>query len=193
MTTTRLTLNDVPPRLRMAVGDDTIDFICYSKREQSHGVSINQISFGIAGLLFCSLLLFLLYNTYVDNGVSNWEVYTTDTDNERIGLIVLLVILLAFLYATVRGILSAAKEGGSFIGTSKRLIRFRKNTVNYFDWEQFTGRVDVNVVSRYVMLERQQKEEVNDILVHKKLFLTGLEQPTEVGAFCQQRINENQA
>ncbi|MEI6222363.1 MAG: hypothetical protein WCP97_06380, partial [bacterium] len=86
------------------------------------------------------------------------------------------------------------KEGSWFVGTSKRLVEWRKNLLRSRDWEQFNGTVEVS--SNNLSLEMrtgrmQSRKNSSPQYVPDRVYISGIEDAILIEGICRKRIQEN--
>lgn len=94
------------------------------------------------------------------------------------------------------GLITLFKKGGYFVGTENRIINYNSGTIKYFDWEQFTGNVELNFNKKNISLEMRRgkikkRDNGTDEFIPEILHLSGIENLIEVEKICRERIKEN--
>lgn len=89
-------------------------------------------------------------------------------------------------------------EGGYFVGTPTRLVSYRNGKFKSYDWEQFTGTIEVNgnIQNGNITFTMRTGEMVSrkngpDQYVPDTTYIAGVENVFEVERLCRQRIREN--
>lgn len=195
----------LPPELISAIGSEPRDFIVKAKRSQPVKVSLALIIFGAVWFLF-SCVFVILFMGPVFQGkevhfLANDVPTVAGPGNLKpllapaliIGFFVLIGILL--LFAGFRMLL---KKGGWFIGTPTRLISFRNGSYRSIDWEQFSGDIEVSGNARKgnLTLGMRSGKMVSskngpDRYVPDTLYISGIENVSEIEQLCRRRIKEN--
>jgi hypothetical protein len=94
------------------------------------------------------------------------------------------------------GLYSLFQKGGYFVGTNNRLIRYSKGVVNTYDWEQFTGNMEINGVKGDISLQLRsgkmvQRKNKPDEFVPDTVYISGITDVLEIEKNCRTRIKEN--
>ncbi|WP_431242400.1 hypothetical protein ACQ9BO_21490 [Flavobacterium sp. P21] len=112
------------------------------------------------------------------------------------GIIILLV--LAGIYVTIRSIYGIFQNGGYFVGTETRLIQFRNGNTTSTDWEQFTGSIKIKAKNNFGEIEfelrtgkMESRKNQPDKFVPDIIYLTGIDNVYEIEKKCRLRIKEN--
>jgi len=110
-------------------------------------------------------------------------------------LFVLLFVFIGFTYL-ISGIISLFKKGGYYVGTETKLIHYKKNKIEYFDWEQFTGGIKVNLKKNEIILELRRgkmvkKKKGPDTFIPDSIYLCGIKKVLVIEKACRERIKEN--
>ena len=133
-------LTSLPADLKSVIGTEQIDFSIIAKRKQPLKNSWGLIAFGTIWSAFISIFVFTflgpLFKGEEVHFKVNDEPTTGSLDNFEpllvptlfIGLFV--VVGIAILFS---GIYSFFQKGGNYVGTSTRLIHYRKGTIKTYD------------------------------------------------------------
>ena len=94
------------------------------------------------------------------------------------------------------GFYSFSQKGGYFVGTASRLLRYHKDVIKSFDWEQFTGTMEANIKKGDLALQLRTGK-----MVHRKnnssyyvpdmVYISGVTNVLEIEQLCRKRIKEN--
>jgi len=193
----------LPQDLRTVIGNEKIDFSVFAKRKQPKALSFGIIGFSLLWLslpLIGSYAFFkpLFYNEDVHFKVN--DVPTTANWDNLEPMIFPSLILILFLVIgfglLILGLISFFKKGGYYVGTEHRIINYVNGTIKYYDWEQFTGNVELNFKKKNISLEMRRgkmKKRNNraDVFVPEILHLSGIDNLIEVEKICRERIKEN--
>ncbi len=88
------------------------------------------------------------------------------------------------------------QRGGYFVGTNNRLISYRKGIINTYDWEQFTGNMEINNRKGDFSLQLRtgkmvQRKNKPDEFVPDVIYISGISDVLEIEKKCRIRIKEN--
>lgn len=200
MKTTKLQL---PKDLLSVIGNETIDFSVYAKRKQPKVLSYGIIGFSLIWLVIPTIGSYAFFKPlfkgedvrFKVNDVpttANWENLEPMVFPSLI-LILFLAIGVGFL---LWGIITLFKKGGYYVGTENRIINYLNGTIKYFDWEQFTGNIELNFKKKNISLEMRRgkmrkRNNGPDEFIPEILHLSGIENIIEVERICRERIKEN--
>ena len=82
------------------------------------------------------------------------------------------------------------------MGTTNRLVRYRKGIINTFDWEQFSGNMEINTKKGNISLQLRtgkmvSKKNSSDQFVPDVVYISGVANVLEIEKICRKRIKEN--
>jgi hypothetical protein len=196
-------LTKMPVDLQSIIGSENIDFLVKARRKQPVKNSLGIIFFGTLWTAFTSIFVIALFGPLFRGEEAHFKVdgvpTTASWENFRpmmtpaliIGLFVLIGIgMLAW------GLYSLFQKGGYFVGTNNRLIRYSKGVVNTYDWEQFTGNMEINGVKGDISLQLRsgkmvQRKNKPDEFVPDTVYISGITDVLEIEKNCRTRIKEN--
>jgi hypothetical protein len=193
----------LPMELVSVVGSEKIDFSVLAKRNNPAGGAIGLIFFGAFWTAFISIFVVLIFGPlfkgedvhFEANGVSttaNWENFEPMIFPTLLtGLFVLVGIGML-----VWGFYSLFQKGGYFVGTASRLVRYRKGIINTFDWEQFSGNMEINHRKGNIELQLRtgrmvSRKNRSDEFVPDTVYISGATNILEIEKICRKRIKEN--
>jgi hypothetical protein len=194
----------LPEELLVNIGTDTKEFAVKGKRLRPIGKSIFRIVFGIVWLGFTSIFVVLMLGPLfkgeevqmVVNGVTE----TAGKGNLKPLLfpaIFLGIFVSVGLIVLIPGIISLFKKGGYFVGTPTRLVYYKKGLLQSFDWEQFSGNIELRGNNKngnlYLELRTGQmvSQKGGSRYVPDVVYLCGIQGAFEVEQMCRKRIKEN--
>lgn len=198
-------MNDLilPVDLQSIIGNENMDFLVKAKRNQPVKNSIGIIMFGTIWTAFVSIFVIAFFGPifrgeethFTVDGVptsASWENFRPMvTPALIIGLFVLIGIgMLAW------GLYSLFQKGGYFVGTNNRLIKYYKGIVNTYEWEQFTGNMEINSIKGDISLQLRtgkmvQRKNRPDEFVPDIIYISGITDVLEIEKNCRKRIKEN--
>jgi hypothetical protein len=174
-----------------------------AKRKQPVKNSIGIILFGAFWTAFVSIFVVVFLGPifrgeethFKVNGVltsASWENFRPMlTPTIIIGVFVLIGIgMLTW------GFYSLFQKGGFFVGTNSRLVGYNKGIVNTYDWEQFTGNMEINSSKGDISLQLRtgkmvQRKNKPDEFVPDVIYISGITDVLEIEKNCRKRIKEN--
>ncbi len=193
----------LPRDLKTVIGNETIDFSVFSKRKQPKKHSYSIILFSIVWLILPLIGAVAFFKPLFEGKDVNFSVNDVPTTANLDNIEPMLVpgVFLS-LFVTIGigmliwGIVSLYKKGGYFVGTKTRLINYNNGTIKYYDWEQFTGNVELNISKNNISLEMRRgkmkhRENGPDKFVPEIIHLSGIENLLTVEQICRKRIKEN--
>lgn len=197
--------NTLPPELINVIGSDPHDFIVKAKRSQPPKVSLAIIIFGAVWLAFSTIFLFVflgpLFQGREVHFLANDVPTTAGPGNLKPILLPALIIGLFVFIGIVMlgvGLRMLFKKGGYFVGTPTRLISFKNGSYRSIDWEQFSGDIEVtgNEKKGNITLGMRTGKMVSskngpDRYVPDTLYISGIENASEIEKLCRKRIKEN--
>lgn len=195
---------DLPRNLQAIIGDQEIDFVGYAKRKYPRALSFGLVGLGVFWLSLTSIAAYAFFKPLLNGGElhirENGVEVTATMDNldpVLVPALLLIVFLVAGFFILVFGITIAFKKGGYFVGTKDRIINYAGQTINYYDWEQFTGNIELNFKKKNISLEmRRGRFDSKDKGRHNEfvpdtLHVSGIENLVELEKVCRIRIKEN--
>jgi hypothetical protein len=197
------TIQSLPADLKSVIGTEKVDFSIISKRKQPSNKSWGLILFGTIWSAFISIFVVAFLGPIFKGEESHFKVNGEETtaswENFEpmlvpsliIGLFV--VVGIAILFS---GIYSFFQKGGNFVGTENRLIHYRKGTIKTYDWEQFTGNMEINIKKEDMSMELRtgkmvSRNDKSDEYVPDTLYISGVADVLEIEKLCRKRIKEN--
>jgi hypothetical protein len=198
-------MNDLtmPIELQSIIGKEDIDFLVKAKRKQPVKNSFGIILFGTVWTAFISIFVIAFLGPifkgeethFTVNGVptsASWENFRPMLTP---ALIIVLFVLIGIGMLTW-GFYSLFQKGGYFVGTNNRLIKYYKGIVNTYDWEQFTGNMEINSLKGDISLQLRtgkmvQRKNRPDEFVPDIIYISGITDVLEIEKKCSKRIKEN--
>lgn len=194
---------ELPYELKSLIGNAKIDFIVHSKRIKPLNKSIESIVWGFAILAFISIFVIAFLGPVFRNSESHFLLDGVATsaswDNFQpllIPTIIFTIITICGLKLVLYGIYSIFKKGGIYVATNANLYFYAKRKVKSFDWEQFTGNIEINLKNGNVYLELRKGQIANihnneDEFVPEGIDIIGVDNVINFDKVCRQRIKEN--
>ncbi|MEJ7822833.1 MAG: hypothetical protein WKF85_10955 [Chitinophagaceae bacterium] len=193
----------LPTDLQSVIGAERIDFSVISKRNQPLKKSLVPIAFGTIWTAFTCIFVFAFLGplfkgedaTFKVNGVPT----TVSWDNFQPMLVPALFIgtfVLVGIGILTWGIYSILQKGGYFVGTANRLIRYRKGNITSYNWEQFSGNMEINNKNGDISMQLRTGKMVSnrnspDIFVPDTVYISGAMDILDIEKICRKRIKEN--
>ena len=193
----------LPTELESVIGTEKIDFSVFAKRNKPAGQSIGLVFFGIFWLAFTSIFVIAFFGPLFTKGEVHFETNGVPTvgswENFEPMLVPALVIGLFVLIGiglTLGGLYSFFQKGGYFVGTASRLLRYNNGTLYSFDWEQFSGNMEINNKKGNIALQLRTGKMVSsknspDRFVPDVVYISGVSDVLEIEKICRKRIKEN--
>jgi hypothetical protein len=193
----------LPEALNSIIGNEKVDFLEKAKRSQPLKKSIVTIVFGVIWTGFTSIFVFAFLGPVFSGEVVHFKSNGIPTEGSLdnfqpllMPTIIITVFVLVGIALTVSGIYALFQQGGYFVGTSTRLIKFSKGIVNSYDWEQFTGNIELNIKKGDISLELRTGKMVSkkngpDKFVPDIVDISGVKDVLNVEKLCRNRIKEN--
>lgn len=196
---------NLPEELSRFVGSESRDFAIKASRAYSFSYSMffflfaffwTSFTVGILSAFFWPLL-FGREVHFTSNGIA--EVASLNNLEPlmfpAIMLVVFLVTGLAMIFSSLYMLF---KDGGYFVATPTRLVKYFKGNLQSIDWEQFTGNIEVKNSSKLgdVTLQMRTGKMVSrkngsDRFVPDTIFIGGIKNVLDVEQICRKRIKEN--
>ncbi len=198
-------MNDftMPANLQSIIGNESVDFLVKAKRKQPVKNSFGIIVFGTIWSGFVSIFVFALFGPLFRGEEAHFKVDGVPTsaswENFQPILTPALIIGL-FVFIGVGmltwGFYSLFQRGGYFVGTNNRLIGYNKGVIKTYDWEQFTGNMEINDLKGDISLQLRSGKMVSrknkpDEFVPDVIYISGITDVLEVEKDCRKRIKEN--
>lgn len=194
---------DLPSEFLSIIGNEKIDFAVKPKRYQARSKSLILFFFATFWCVFVSIFVIAFFGPLLTGGEvhfsSNGEPQVASEDNLKP---LLLPALIIGLFAVVGiglmtwALTSMFKKAGYFVGTATRLMHYRNGKLITYDWEQFTGVVEVNLKRGDIEFElrtgrMQSRKNGPDRYVPNKVEISGVDNPQEIELITRKRIKEN--
>lgn len=195
----------LPTELLTALGSESQDFSVKAARKQPLSKSLFLLAFGTFWTLFSGMFAAIFISPVLLGGESHFTVNGVATvasaDNMGAlvapGLFIGLFLLVGFAILG-GGFYSLLAKGGYFVGTPTRLVNYRNGTLKSYDWEQFTGTIEVSGNERNgsISLELRTGKMVSqkngpDRYVPDIIYIASIENAFEIERLCRRRIREN--
>ncbi|QWX84669.1 hypothetical protein H0I23_03205 [Cellulophaga sp. HaHaR_3_176] len=198
-------IHSAPLALKNIIAGEDVDFFIKSKRDQPAKPFYFLLMFGFIWFAFTSIFIAAFFGPLFFgneiNFTSNGQPVTASFDNYEPlifpaivnGLFVLLG--LAFIGS---GIASLLKKGSYYVGTEKRLLKYKNGEYSSYNWDQFTGNIHVHTKSTNGSLQlelrtgsmRSRKNKPSQYVPHT-LYISGILNATKIEHKCSLRIKEN--
>ncbi len=195
---------ELPIELHKSIGDEEIDFIVFAKRRLPRTFSYRIVLFGIIWLVFSSFITLIVVSTLLieSTNVQPIDKLGSLTLSGLISLgtpgFIVMLFLLVGIAIVAGGVLLLFKKGGYFVGTENKIIRYLNGHTRYYNWDQFTGNVELNFKKKNISLEMRKGsiisiDDLKNVLIRNYLHLSGIENAKEIDNKCRKRINESQS
>lgn len=196
-------LTSIPSDFQSVIGSEKMDFSIIAKRKKPLKKSFFIIAFGMFWTGFISIFVVVFLGPifrgeeahFTTNGVPT----TASWDNFKpmigpaliIGFFVLIGLAMLFW-----GFYSMLQKGGYYVGTPNRLIHYYKGNITSYDWEQFSGNMEVNSIKGDISMElrtgsMESTRNRPDKYVPNIVYISGVEGVLEIAEICRKRIKEN--
>ncbi len=195
--------SQLPYELHSVIGSESVDFSTISKRNRPRKTSVTIIVIGVVWTAFTSIFLLALFGPLIRSGqvtIKVNDVPTTATWNNFEPILIPTIIIGFFALVGLAfisfGIFSLISKGGHFIGTSDRLILYRKGSIKAYNWEQFSGNMEINLNKGDMSLELRSgslmsRKNGPDYFVPDTIHISGVPDVLEIEKHCRRRIREN--
>lgn len=198
-------MNDylIPPALQSVTGEEKVDFSVLAQRVQLLKKTVFNITFGLVIFFIVATIFRIFLGPVLDGGELHYSengIQRTATADNMGRLIIPGIVLAVFMIVAVvtvsKSVYQLFQNGGYFVGTEKRLINYRKGYIKIYDWEQFTGSMDVNISTGDIMMVLRSGKVVSrkngdDQFVNDLLYISGVDNVLDLERKCRIRIQEN--
>ncbi len=195
----------MPPEINSTLAGERPEFVTKSKRDTKLSSSIGLLIFSMIWLGFTSIFVFVFFGPLLSGKDVNFTVNGTPTTANLSNMgsltmpgIIIGIFVLIGIFIFIASIRSLFSKGSWFIGTSKRLIVYRKNYTQSIDWEQFSGNIIVSGPSNNntISLEMRTGHMVSqknraDRYVPDMIEMIGINNGFEIEPIIRKRIKEN--
>ena len=193
----------LPPELEKIVGTEKIDFSALARRNKPAGQSIGIIFFGAIWSAFTSIFVVAFFGPIFKGGEVHFTVNNTPTtgslenlDSLLVPALIIGIFVLIGIGMLLYGFYSFFQKGGYFVGTANRLLHYYKGTVNAFDWEQFSGNMEINIKKGDITLQLRtgrmvSRKSSSSQFVPDIVYISGVPNVLEIEKICRKRIKEN--
>ena len=191
---------NIPVALQSVIGQTKVDFIVQARRNQPVKRSMVMIFFGLFWTAFTSIFVFSFLGPifrgeeahFTSNGVAktgsleNFGPMLTPT-------LILGLFVLVGIGMLAKGIYSLLQKGGYYVGTSDQLIRYRKGNITKYEWEQFTGSMEINNLKGDISLQLRtgkmvRRKNNSEVYVPDIIYISGVADVLEVEKRCRRRF-----
>jgi hypothetical protein len=200
-----MNLIEIPTDLKKLVANEKIDFCVKAKNNYPKSKSYGIILFGIVWTAFISIFVIAFFGPLflgkevhfktndepTVGSIDNWEPLLVP------GLIIGLFVIVG-LSMLVWGFYTLFQNGGYFVGTETRLIKYLNNKITITDWEQFSGNIELNNKNNLGDIEFQlrtgkmeSRKNSPDKFVPDIIYISGINDVLEIEKSCRIRIKEN--
>jgi len=195
----------MPPGLSTAIGGEKQDFVVKAGRIKPKKKIIPMIIFSIVWLAFSSVFVFGFFGPLFQGEEVHFTMNDVPTVASMDNLQPLLgpAIIIGIFILVGIGILAAGlyflfAEGSWYVGTPKRLIKYKKGNIRSIDWEQFSGDIEVSRraeqgdislkmrTGKMVSQKNGPKRFVPDVI-----YIAGISNVMHIEQICRKRIKEN--
>ena len=193
----------LPPELKSVVGAERIEFSVFGKRNEPASNSIGIIFFGTFWTAITSIFVVAFLGSFFEGGKFNFGVNGIPTSGnwENFAPILVPVFIIGLFVLIGIGMLSWGfysffKKGGYFVGTATRLIRYNKGIIHSYDWEQFSGNMEINNKKGDITLQLRtgkmvSRKNSSSQFVPDIVYISGVTNVLEIEKICRTRIKEN--
>jgi hypothetical protein len=192
-----------PAELQSIIGTERTDFSVFAKRRQPVKQSISTIVFGLIWTAFTSIFVFAFFGPLFKGGevhfsadgkpvVGSWENF----EPMLVPALIIGLFVLIGIGLLIWGFYSFFQNGGYFVGTENRLIHYRNGKIFTFDWEQFSGNMEINIKKGDISLQLRTGKMVSRKnapaqFVADNVHISGVSDILEIEKKCRKRIKEN--
>ncbi|GIM59607.1 MULTISPECIES: hypothetical protein [Capnocytophaga] len=167
--------------LEGVIAGESIDFLVFAKKRMFRTVAVFFIIYGVFGVLFFLGLL----NDFL----------VSDKAHKKLLIWSLIFCLLTIhIYFSV-GLNGFFRDGGYFVGTPTRLIHYQKGISKIYNWQDFTGNIEMNPKKHYITfyLHTNHKEKVDDrrYMICDIVNLPYVDDVLQIERIARKRINEH--
>ena len=193
----------LPGDLESIVGTEEIDFSVSARRDEPFKNSFLSMLLGLFLFSFMSIFVMAffgpIFNGEVTVFISNGVETTASWDNFKPLIIPAVFIGIFTLYTFwlfCLGVYSLFRKGGIFVATNNRLIKYYGGVVKSYDWEQFTGNMEINKSKGNIALTLRsgkiiRRKDGPDEFVGDVVYISGVDHVLEIEKICRNRIKEN--
>ena len=196
---------NLPKELKSLIDSEKTDFTVQTKRNQPKSKAYSTIGFSILWLLFVSIFIVSFFGPLFKGNEVHFKTNniptTASLENLEPLLIPGLVIGLFTLVGIallIWGLFILFQPGSYFVGTETRLIKFRKGSIDIYDWEQFSGNIKIksNGIQGNLQFELRtgkikSRKNAPDKYVPNTIHMVGLTDVFKIEKKCRLRIKEN--
>jgi hypothetical protein len=193
----------LPMELESVVGDEKIDFSVFANRKKPVKQSFNLIFGGIFWLAITSIFVVVFFGPLFKGEEVHFSVdgvpTTASLENFEPMIVPALIIGLFVLIGIgllLYGFYSFSQKGGYFVGTANRLFHYHKGIIKSFDWEQFSGNMEINIKKGDIALQLRtgkmvSRKNSSARYVPDVVYISGVTEVLEIEKMCRKRIKEN--
>jgi hypothetical protein len=198
-------LTEIPADLKNLIANEKIDFCIKAKSNYPKSKSYGIIIFGIIWTAFISIFVIAFFGPLffgkevhfktndepTVGSIDNWQPLLVP------GLIIGLFVIVG-LSMLIWGFYSLFQNGGYFVGTETRLIKYLNNKITITDWEHFSGNIELSNENNLGDIEFQlrtgkmeSRKNSPDKFVPDIIYISGVNNVLEIEKSCRIRIKEN--
>lgn len=106
------------------------------------------------------------------------------------------IFILVGMALTSFGFYLLFEKGAHFVSTPNRLISYKKGSITLYDWEQFSGNMEINDADGDIFFELRtgtisSSKNSPSRYVPDKIHICGITNVVDIAAICKNRIKEN--
>jgi ABC-type multidrug transport system fused ATPase/permease subunit len=192
----------LPPALETVICKERIDFSVFSKRKQPVSKSLGILFFGTFWSAITSIFVVAFFGDLFKGGEISFYVNETqktasldDPQSLLIPALLIGVFVLIGIGTLLYGFYTFFQKGGYFVGTASRLLHYRNGNIKSFDWEQFTGNIEMNHKRGNLTLQLRtgkmvSRKNSSATFVPDIVYISGVPNVLEIEKICRKRINE---
>ena len=193
----------LPTDLQSVIGAEKVYFSVYAKRKEPRGKSSFVIVFGTVWTAFISIFVVAFFGPLLKGKEVHFKSdgvpVTASWDNFEpligvsLGLGVFLLVGLGML---TWGFRSYFQKGGYFVGAESRLINFCDGSITSYDWEQFSGNIEINNAKGDISMQLRtgtmvSRRNESAAFVPDVVYISGAANILEIEKICRKKIKEN--
>jgi hypothetical protein len=197
------TILTLPTDLKSVIGTENIDFSILAKRKHPLIKSWGMIGFGVIWSAFISLFVIAFIVPIFKGEEVQFKVNDVPAsgsienfDSLVFPVLLISVFVIVGIAILISGIYSLFQKGGHYVATENRLIHYHNGTIKSYDWEQFSGNMELNNEKGDISLELRTGKMVSrkdkpDEYVPDILYISGITSVLETEIICRKRIREH--
>lgn len=177
----------MPPELFRMLGNEAVDFSLQSRRRLPVGKGLAFLLFGMFWTAFSIAISSAFVGDFMTSEPAGPDLFP---------VLLLGLFVLTGLVCIIGAVYMMLSPGSFFVATPSRLMSYRNGAIKVYDWEQFSGNLEMNTRRGDLILQLRtgkimKRKSGHTEFMPDEVYISGVEQVEELERICRQRIKEH--